>query len=100
MNKDALTRWYAAATDIEDRKQAEQQLENENVVLREEIDKHRCSDRVRVSVKLSSALAGLSPVPMVRLLVSESSGPRTTSACKSSASHVPSEISFPRSRVE
>jgi hypothetical protein len=28
MNKDALTRWYAAATDIEDRKQAEQQLQN------------------------------------------------------------------------
>jgi PAS domain S-box-containing protein len=34
-----LTRWYAAATDIEDRKQAEQQLQNENVALREEIDK-------------------------------------------------------------
>jgi len=33
-----LTRWYAAATDIEDRKQAEQQLQNENVALREEID--------------------------------------------------------------
>jgi hypothetical protein len=29
----------AAATDIEDRKQAEQLLENENVALREEIDK-------------------------------------------------------------
>jgi PAS domain S-box-containing protein len=34
-----LTRWYAAATDIEDRKQAEERLQNENVVLREEIDK-------------------------------------------------------------
>jgi transcriptional regulator with GAF, ATPase, and Fis domain len=33
-----LIRWYAAATDIEDRKQAEQQLQNENVALREEID--------------------------------------------------------------
>ncbi len=33
-----LIRWYAAATDIEDRKQAEQQLRNENVALREEID--------------------------------------------------------------
>src|SRR3979411_3284716 len=28
MTKDALTRWYAAATDIEDRKQAEQQLQS------------------------------------------------------------------------
>src|SRR5258708_29959178 len=34
-----VTRWYAAATDIEDRKQAEQRLQNENVALREEIDK-------------------------------------------------------------
>ena len=34
-----LIRWYAAATDIEDRKQAEQQLQNENVALREEIDR-------------------------------------------------------------
>jgi formate hydrogenlyase transcriptional activator len=32
-----VTRWYAAATDIEDRKQAEQRLQNENVALREEI---------------------------------------------------------------
>ena len=34
-----LTRWYAAATDIEERKQAEERLQNENVALREEIDK-------------------------------------------------------------
>jgi len=32
-------RWYAAASDIEDRKQAEQRLQDENVALREEIDK-------------------------------------------------------------
>jgi formate hydrogenlyase transcriptional activator len=34
-----LVRWYVAATDIEDRKQAEERLQTENVVLREEIDK-------------------------------------------------------------
>jgi PAS domain S-box-containing protein len=34
-----ITRWYVAATDIEDRKQAEQRLQNENVALREEIDR-------------------------------------------------------------
>jgi formate hydrogenlyase transcriptional activator len=34
-----LTRWYVAGTDIEDRKQTEQRLQNENVALREEIDK-------------------------------------------------------------
>jgi formate hydrogenlyase transcriptional activator len=33
------TRWYVAGTDIEDRKQAEQRLQNENVALREEIDR-------------------------------------------------------------
>jgi PAS domain S-box-containing protein len=34
-----LTCWYGAATDIEDRKQVEQRLQNENVALREEIDR-------------------------------------------------------------
>jgi len=34
-----LIRWYIAATDIEDRKRAEQRLQYENVALREEIDK-------------------------------------------------------------
>ncbi len=34
-----ITRWYVALTDIEDRKQAEQRLQDENVALREEIDK-------------------------------------------------------------
>ena len=34
-----ITRWYAAGTDIEDRKLAEQRLQEENVALREEIDK-------------------------------------------------------------
>jgi PAS domain S-box-containing protein len=34
-----ITRWYGAATDIEDLKLAEQRLQEENVALREEIDK-------------------------------------------------------------
>ena len=34
-----ITRWYAAATDIEERKQAEERLRNENIALREEISK-------------------------------------------------------------
>ena len=34
-----LTRWYVAGTDIEDRKAAEQRLQDENVSLREELDK-------------------------------------------------------------
>ena len=33
-----ITRWYVAATDIEDHKQAEERLQHENIALREEID--------------------------------------------------------------
>jgi PAS domain S-box-containing protein len=34
-----ITRWYVTNSDIEDRKQTEERLQNENVALREEIDK-------------------------------------------------------------
>jgi formate hydrogenlyase transcriptional activator len=34
-----VARWFATATDIEDRKQAEQSVRNENLVLREQIDR-------------------------------------------------------------
>ena len=34
-----ITRWYVAGTDIEERKQAEERLRNENIALREEISK-------------------------------------------------------------
>jgi PAS domain S-box-containing protein len=38
-DKGQITRWYVTATDIEERKQAEDRLRQENVALREEIDK-------------------------------------------------------------
>jgi formate hydrogenlyase transcriptional activator len=34
-----ILRWYATGTDIDDRKQAEQRMRNENLALREEIDR-------------------------------------------------------------
>jgi formate hydrogenlyase transcriptional activator len=34
-----VTRWFATATDIEDRKQTEQRVRNENLALREQIDR-------------------------------------------------------------
>src|SRR5580692_3107421 len=37
--QDQVKRWYATATDIHDRKQAEQRLQNENVALREDVDR-------------------------------------------------------------
>jgi formate hydrogenlyase transcriptional activator len=38
-DKGQIMRWYVASTDIEERKQAEEKLQQENVALREEIDK-------------------------------------------------------------
>ena len=38
-DKGQIMRWYVACTDIEDRKRAEEKLQQENVALREEIDK-------------------------------------------------------------
>src|SRR5437667_10395379 len=34
-----LVRWYATGTDIDDRKRSEERTQNENLVLREEIDR-------------------------------------------------------------
>jgi formate hydrogenlyase transcriptional activator len=58
-----LTRWYAAATDVEDRKQAEQRLQNENVALREEIDKTSMFEEiVGTSPPLQTVLSLISKV--------------------------------------
>jgi PAS domain S-box-containing protein len=58
-----LTRWYAAATDIEARKQAEQRLQNENVALREEIDKASMFEEiVGTSPPLQTVLSRISKV--------------------------------------
>jgi formate hydrogenlyase transcriptional activator len=57
------TRWYAAATDIEDRKHAEQRLQNENVALREEIDKASMFEEiVGTSPSLQTVLSRVSKV--------------------------------------
>ena len=34
-----ILRWYASGTDIDDRKRAEEQMRNENLALREDIDR-------------------------------------------------------------
>jgi PAS domain S-box-containing protein len=58
-----VTRWYAAATDIEERKQAEQRLENENVALREEIARASMFEEiVGVSPALHAVLSRVSKV--------------------------------------
>jgi transcriptional regulator with GAF, ATPase, and Fis domain len=58
-----LRRWYAAATDIEDRKQVEQRLRNENVALREEIDRASMFEEiVGTSPALHAVLSRVSKV--------------------------------------
>jgi PAS domain S-box-containing protein len=58
-----LTCWYAAATDIEDRKQVEQRLQNENVALREEIDRASMFEEiVGTSPPLQTVLSLISKV--------------------------------------
>jgi PAS domain S-box-containing protein len=58
-----VTRWYVAGTDIEDRKRAEQRLHDENVALREEIDKASMFEEiVGISPALHAVLSRVSKV--------------------------------------
>jgi formate hydrogenlyase transcriptional activator len=58
-----ITRWYCAGTDIEDRKQAEQRLHNENIALREEIDRASMFEEiVGTSPRLQTVLSRVSKV--------------------------------------
>jgi len=57
------THWYAAATDIEDRKRAEQRLQDENIALREEIDRASMFEEiVGISPALHAVLSRVSKV--------------------------------------
>src|SRR6266404_2091987 len=58
-----VLRWYVACTDIEDRKQAEERLQQENVALREEIDKASMFEEiVGTSPALQTVLSLISKV--------------------------------------
>jgi PAS domain S-box-containing protein len=58
-----ITRWHAAGTDIDDRKAAEQRLREENVSLREEIDKASMFEEiVGASAPLKTVLSRISKV--------------------------------------
>src|SRR5882724_2808326 len=58
-----IIRWYVTGTDIEDRKQAEDRLRQENVALREEIDKASMFEEiVGTSPALKSVLSRISKV--------------------------------------
>jgi PAS domain S-box-containing protein len=55
-DKGQIMRWYVACTDIDDRKRAEERLQHENVVLREELDKASMFEEI---VGTSPALKGV-----------------------------------------
>jgi PAS domain S-box-containing protein len=58
-----ITRWYVTNTDIEDRKRTEERLQNENVALREEIDKASMFEEiVGTSPALQAVLSRVSKV--------------------------------------
>jgi PAS domain S-box-containing protein len=58
-----IRRWYVACTDIEDRKRAEEKLQQENVALREEIDETSMFEEiVGTSPALQTVLSGISKV--------------------------------------
>src|SRR3984893_7657424 len=59
----SIIRWYAAGMDIEDRKQAEQRVRNENLALREEIDRSSMYEEiVGSSAALRSVISQVSKV--------------------------------------
>jgi formate hydrogenlyase transcriptional activator len=46
-----IIRWYGAATDIDDQKRTEERLRNENIILREEIDRSSMFEEIVASCK-------------------------------------------------
>jgi PAS domain S-box-containing protein len=61
--QDRVIRWYATATDIDDRKIAEQRLQDENVALREEVDRASMFEEiVGASPALSTVLGRVAKV--------------------------------------
>jgi formate hydrogenlyase transcriptional activator len=62
-DKGQVKRWYAALTDIDERKRAEERLQQENLALREEIDKASMFEEiVGTSAALKAVLSRISKV--------------------------------------
>jgi PAS domain S-box-containing protein len=74
-DKGQVTRWYVASTDIEDRKRAEQKLQQENVALREEIDKASMFEEIvgtsRSLKAVLSRIAKVAPTDSTVLITGE-----------------------------
>jgi formate hydrogenlyase transcriptional activator len=70
-----IIRWYATGSDIEDRKQAEERIRNENVALREEIDRESMFEEIVGSSealrKVLQQVAKVAPVDSTVLILGE-----------------------------
>ena len=76
-DKGQVKRWYVACTDIDDRKRAEEKLQQENVALREEIDKASMFEEiVGTSKPLKAVLSRIAKVGSDRLHRSDYRGNR------------------------
>jgi formate hydrogenlyase transcriptional activator len=74
-DKGQVKRWYVALTDIDERKRAEERLQQENVVLREEIDKASMFEEVVGTSKplqaVLSRIAKVAPTDSTVLITGE-----------------------------
>jgi formate hydrogenlyase transcriptional activator len=70
-----LLRWYATGTDIDDRKQVEERMRNENLALREEIDRSSMFEEIvgssEVLRKVLAQLDRVAPTDSTVLIVGE-----------------------------
>src|SRR5207247_9556817 len=70
-----LVRWYATGTDIDDRKRSEERTQNENLVLREEIDRSSMFEEIVGSSeplrRVLSQVAKVAPTDSTVLILGE-----------------------------
>src|ERR1700678_2210373 len=70
-----VTRWYAAGTDIDDHKHAQQRLQNENIALREEVDQASMFEEIVGSSvalrRVLSQVAKVAPADSTVLILGE-----------------------------
>jgi formate hydrogenlyase transcriptional activator len=84
-----ITRWYSCSTDIEDRKQAEERLQRENVALREEIDKASMFEEIvgtsPVMQTVLSRVSKVAPADSTVLVTGETGTGKELVVCHSQA---------------
>ena len=75
MNSGEIIRWYATGTDIDDRKRNEERTQNENLVLREEIDRSSMFEEIVGSSeplrRVLSQVAKVAPTDSTVLILGE-----------------------------